>query len=279
MIVSETKNCENEFSLFILGTKRFVVPCVFPMLKITRTQRKQSVLLQTTASTWNLTKPMGTKKSAVTETPRGKIVFCDQRFRLWSLVRAILTPRLFSLSLLFSLHLEEGSDRGREKSLGSRMRQTCHKSGSFVTWVRHCADSQTWLLTNDAGIAVAFLECPSCLDRHLLWTRGRLRRQGTCVASWVAPAAQASCGQRPPDFRGQCDILKTEFDLSRGTVLEVAGKTHWLVNGELIYQCVHCHSDTDNKVLSNTRIMLHEVLPLAQWLAIVKVHSDYSFKI
>ena len=84
------------------------------------------------------------------------------------------------------------------------------------------------------------------------------------MASWVAPAAQASCGQRPLDFRGQCDILKTEFDLSRGTVLEVAGKTHWLVNGELIYQCVHCHSDTDNKVLSNTRIMLHEVLPLAQ---------------
>ena len=133
MIVSETKTCANEFSLFILGTKGFVVPCVFPILKITRTQRKQSVFLQSTASTGNLTKPIGTKTSAATETPRGKIAFCDQHFRLWSLVRAILAPRLFSLSLLFSLHLEEGSDRGREKSLGSRMHQTCHKSGSFVT--------------------------------------------------------------------------------------------------------------------------------------------------
>ena len=82
------------------------------------------------------------------------------------------------------------------------------------------------------------------------------------MASLVAPAAQAFCGQQLPDFRGQCDILKTEFGLSRGTVFDVAGKTHWLVNSELIYQCVHCHADTDNKVLSNTRIMLHEVLPL-----------------
>ena len=81
------------------------------------------------------------------------------------------------------------------------------------------------------------------------------------MTTW-APVAQASCGHRPPDFRGQCDILKTEFGLSRETVLKVARKIHWLVNGELIYQCVHCHADTDNKVLSNSRIMIHEVLPL-----------------